>query len=109
MEKKDILISALGVGLGAGVGLGLASRKTVGNWTAAAGSSPSLMPEIVEEDLMMMVVDGRESKVTFHEFPYYLSEQTRVVLISAAYVHLKKTDFSKFTRNLSPASQAILL
>ncbi|KAJ0989283.1 hypothetical protein J5N97_007639 [Dioscorea zingiberensis] len=42
-------------------------------------------------------------------FPYYLSEQTRVLLISAAYLHLKKTDFSKFTRNPSPASPAILL
>lgn len=37
------------------------------------------------------------------------SEQTRVLLVSAAYVHLKKRDFSKFTRNLSPASQAIWL
>lgn len=37
------------------------------------------------------------------------SEQTRVVLTSAAYVHLKQADFSKYTRNLSPASRAILL
>lgn len=72
MEKKDVLISALGVGLGVGTGLGLASRKTVGNWTAAGDSSPILMPEIVEEELMRMVFDGRESKVAFHEFPCYL-------------------------------------
>lgn len=37
------------------------------------------------------------------------SEQTRVLLTSAAYVHLKQADFSKYTRNLSPASRAILL
>lgn len=37
------------------------------------------------------------------------SEQTRVLLTSAAYVHLKHADVSKYTRNLSPASRAILL
>lgn len=37
------------------------------------------------------------------------SEQTRVLLTSAAYVHLKHAEVSKFTRNLSPASRAILL
>lgn len=37
------------------------------------------------------------------------SEQTRTLLTSAAYVHLKQADLSKYTRNLSPASQAILL
>ena len=39
----------------------------------------------------------------------YDSEQTRVLLTSAAYVHLKHSDFSKHTRNLAPASRAILL
>jgi hypothetical protein len=37
------------------------------------------------------------------------SEQTRVVLTSAAYVHLKQAEISKYTRNLAPASRAILL
>jgi hypothetical protein len=37
------------------------------------------------------------------------SEQTRVVLTSAAYVHLKQADISKYTRNLAPASRTILL
>ena len=39
----------------------------------------------------------------------YCSEQTRVLLTSAAYVHLKHAEVSKYTRNLSPASRAILL
>lgn len=37
------------------------------------------------------------------------SERTRLLLINAAYVHLKHLDVSKHTRNLSPASRAILL
>nr|GFB64420.1 peroxisomal biogenesis factor 6 isoform X1 [Tanacetum cinerariifolium] len=36
-------------------------------------------------------------------------EQTRVLLTSAAFVYLKNIDFSKHTRNLSPASRTILL
>ncbi|CAH2070191.1 unnamed protein product, partial [Thlaspi arvense] len=36
-------------------------------------------------------------------------ERTRVLLTSAAYVHLKEFDISKYTRNLAPASKAILL
>ena len=37
------------------------------------------------------------------------SEQTKEVLISAAFVHLKQADLSKHIRNLSAASRAILL
>ncbi|XP_010917036.2 uncharacterized protein [Elaeis guineensis] len=109
MEQKHILMSALGLGIGVGVGLGLASGQTVSKWAAPASSSAGVTAENIEKELMRMVVDGREGKVTFDEFPYYLSEQTRALLTSAAYVHLKQADLSKFTRNLSPASQAILL
>ncbi|PKA63375.1 Katanin p60 ATPase-containing subunit A1 [Apostasia shenzhenica] len=143
MEAKHMVMSALGLGLGVGVGLGLAGGQTVGRWAAAAQAAGVTVEKIAEE-LMRMVVDGRESKVTFDEFPYYLRkshgtatrsvsrlayaedilevleiswdcncnsdcEQTRVVLTSAAFVHLKQADFSKYTRNLSPASRAILL
>lgn len=37
------------------------------------------------------------------------SERTQALLTSAAYVHLKSLHFSKHTRNLPPASRAILL
>ncbi|EOA15306.1 hypothetical protein CARUB_v100258811mg, partial [Capsella rubella] len=36
-------------------------------------------------------------------------KRTRVLLTSAAYVHLKEYDISKHTRNLAPASKALLL
>ncbi|OMP06102.1 hypothetical protein COLO4_08338 [Corchorus olitorius] len=63
----------------------------------------------MEKELLRQIVDGRESQVTFDKFPYYLSGQTQALLTSAAYFHLKHGDVSKYTRNLSPASQAILL
>ncbi|KAF7810386.1 ribosome biogenesis ATPase RIX7-like isoform X1 [Senna tora] len=110
MEQKSLLISALSVGVGVGVGIGLASGQNVGNWGSNSCSSNAyLTAEKIEQEMLRLVVDGRESKVTFDKFPYYLSEQTRVLLTSAAYVHLKHAEVSKFTRNLSPASRTILL
>ncbi|KAB1215393.1 ATPase family AAA domain-containing protein 1-A [Morella rubra] len=109
MEQKSILLSALGVGVGVGVGLGLASGQTVSKWAGVGSASNALTLENMEQEMLRQIVDGRESQVTFDQFPYYLSEQTRVLLTSAAYFHLKHADVSKYTRNLSPASRAILL
>ncbi|KAJ4837797.1 hypothetical protein Tsubulata_032652 [Turnera subulata] len=151
MEQKHMLLSALSVGVGVGVGLGLASGQSVSRWAAGNGSpdgvtadqiEQELLRQVVdgkdskvtfdefpyylrwaagngspdgvtadqiEQELLRQVVDGKDSKVTFDEFPYYLSERTRGLLTSAAHVHLKHSDFSKHTRNLSPASRAILL
>ncbi|ESW32115.1 hypothetical protein PHAVU_002G294200 [Phaseolus vulgaris] len=109
MEQKSILMSALGVGVGVGVGIGLASGPNVGKWGANSFSSNAITAEKMEQEMLRQVVDGRESNVTFEKFPYYLSEQTRVLLTSVAYVHLKHAEVSKYTRNLAPASRTILL
>ncbi|KAG2677143.1 hypothetical protein I3760_12G085100 [Carya illinoinensis] len=109
MEQKSILLSALSVGVGVGVGLGFASGQAVSKWSRAGSASNAVTLEKMEQEMLRLIVDGRESKVTFDQFPYYLSEQTRVLLTSAAYFHLKDADISKYTRNLSPASRAILL
>ncbi|PON97734.1 Spastin [Trema orientale] len=110
MEQKGYLLSALSVGVGVGVGLGLVSGQgVVGKWAGGVPSNAITLDKM-EQEMLRLIVDGRESKeVTFDDFPYYLSEQTRVLLTSAAYVHLKHAEVSKYTRNLSPASRAILL
>ncbi|XP_078431752.1 uncharacterized protein LOC144703461 [Wolffia australiana] len=107
MEQKHIITAISAVGLGVGLGLGLASDK----WTTSAHASlaSGVTAERVEQELLRQVADMKDSSVTFDEFPYYLSDQTRTILTSAAYVHLKPGDLSKYTRNLSPASRAILL
>lgn len=71
MEQKHILLSALGVGVGVGVGLRLASGQTMSRWTGS-GSSETVTAENMERELLRLVIDGRESQVTFDEFPYYL-------------------------------------
>ncbi|XP_049376346.1 uncharacterized protein LOC125841288 [Solanum stenotomum] len=108
MEQKNMLLSALGVGIGVGVGIGLASGQTVSRW--ASGSAANVItPLIMEQEMLNLIANGKDSQVTFDEFPYYLSEQTRVLLTSASFVHLTNADFAKHTRNLSPASRTILL
>ncbi|KAL0734528.1 hypothetical protein Bca4012_010738 [Brassica carinata] len=106
MEQKSVLLSALGVGLG----IGLASGQSLGRWANGSGSvEDGLTGEQMEQELVRQIVDGRESTVTFDEFPYFLSERTRVLLTSAAHVHLKELEISKHIRNLAPASKFILL
>ncbi|XP_075494670.1 uncharacterized protein LOC142532241 [Primulina tabacum] len=112
MEQKHVLLSALSVGVGVGVGLGLVSGQAVGRWTGGSSFSvvEGITGEQIEVELVRLIDDGKENKVTFDDFPYYLSERTRVLLTSAAYIHLNHLDVSKHTRNLSPAaSRAILL
>ncbi|KAJ3671050.1 hypothetical protein LUZ60_008476 [Juncus effusus] len=102
--QKGLLMSAIGVGLG--VGIGLASGQAVAKWAAPTAISAA---DGVEAELRRLVVDGKESQATFDEFPYYLSEQTRIILTSAAFIHLKQGEISKHLKNLSPASRTILL
>lgn len=104
MEQKHILLSALSVGVGVGVGVGLGVNK----WSSG-GLEEGVTAAQIEQELIRLIVDDSDEKVTFKEFPYYISERTRALLTSAAYVHLKHLDVSKHTRNLSPASRAILL
>ncbi|KAL8196263.1 hypothetical protein R6Q57_025263 [Mikania cordata] len=101
-------VSALSVGIGIGVGLGVG--RTVNRFTGGGDSlANGITPQVMEREMLSMIIDGRDSKVTFYEFSYYLSEQTRTLLTSAAFVYLKNIDFSKHTRNLAPASRTILL
>ncbi|XP_074381107.1 uncharacterized protein LOC141721865 isoform X2 [Apium graveolens] len=105
MEQKHLYLSALSVGVG--VGLGYASGQ---RWSGASNAPiAGVNGDQIEMELLRLVQDGKDTKVTFEDFPYYLSERTRMLLTSAAYVHLKHLDVSRHTRNLSPASRAILL
>ncbi|KAL4351801.1 hypothetical protein GQ457_06G029940 [Hibiscus cannabinus] len=47
--------------------------------------------------------------VSFENFPYYLSDTTKKVLIASTYVHLKCTKFAKFASDLPTMSPRILL
>ncbi|RDX83194.1 hypothetical protein CR513_35915, partial [Mucuna pruriens] len=59
-------------------------------------------------ELNNKVSDGKNSEITFDNFPYYLSQRIRLLLTSAEYVYLKQ-EFSKHMINLFPAGRSILL
>ena len=65
MEQRSLLASAVGVGVG--VGLGLASARWAKPAHAAEGTAGAGAAE-VEAELRRLVVDGRDSDVTFDEF-----------------------------------------
>ncbi|XP_062120295.1 uncharacterized protein LOC133834637 [Humulus lupulus] len=108
MEQKHVLLSALSVGVGVGVGL-LSSGQSVSKWVKGTNGSPDLISADQIEYELMRLFDGRENEISFENFPYYLSEKTKALLTSTAHVHLKYSEISKHTRNLSPASRTILL
>lgn len=72
MEQKHIFLSALSVGVGVGVGLGLSSGQAVSKWAGTNRSPDEISGEQIEQELLRQVMDGKGSKVTFEEFPYYL-------------------------------------
>ncbi|KAL0341010.1 UNVERIFIED_CONTAM: hypothetical protein Sradi_4617800 [Sesamum radiatum] len=77
MEQKQVILSALSVGVGVGVGLGLVSGSALGRWTgastsAAAAAAGGISADEMQLELLRLVVDGKESEVTFDDFPYYL-------------------------------------
>ncbi|CAM0881765.1 unnamed protein product [Alopecurus aequalis] len=107
MEHGSLFASAVGVGVG--VGIGLVSARLTAAPNSGASSDGRAAGAEVEAELRQLVVDGRESGVTFDDFPYYLSEETKLALTSAAFAYLSKSNLPKHIRVLSAASRTILL
>ncbi|KAL3617557.1 hypothetical protein CASFOL_037878 [Castilleja foliolosa] len=61
------------------------------------------------EDILAAILDGRHAEVSFDDFPYYLSESTKSVLVAASYIQLKHKDQVKFTSELPTLNPRILL
>lgn len=70
MEQKNVLLSALSVGVG--LGLGLSSGQAVQKWVGGKRESAEISEEQIVHELKKQVLDGKDSKVTFDEFPYFL-------------------------------------
>ncbi|KAL3812591.1 hypothetical protein ACJIZ3_013859 [Penstemon smallii] len=55
------------------------------------------------------ILDGEDLEVSFDNFPYYLSESTKSVLIAASFIQLKYKEQVKFTYELPTLNPRILL
>ncbi|KAL5678530.1 hypothetical protein ACJX0J_014661, partial [Zea mays] len=55
------------------------------------------------------IINPSDIDVTFEDFPYYVSENTKNVLLSCAFIHLEKKEFIKQFAEISSINQRILL
>ncbi|GBG61140.1 hypothetical protein CBR_g19216 [Chara braunii] len=137
MDKAFLLVLAVAAGLAAGTAAGLAasafpyalgtaimtyrSKRKKGEsrelkhrhkGEKLKKSSPgSLSKEGIayREELRRRVIDWKDIDVTFDDFPYFLSESFKELLIDSAYIILKKPDYLKYTTDLGTLSPRILL
>ncbi|KAJ8771547.1 hypothetical protein K2173_026724 [Erythroxylum novogranatense] len=83
------------------------------DWTrdsqVASTSGISLRCALFKEDIHAGILDGKNIQVSFDDFPYYLSENTRNVLVAASFIHLKHREHAKFTTDLTTVNPRILL
>ncbi|KAL2518965.1 AAA-type ATPase family protein [Abeliophyllum distichum] len=71
--------------------------------------SVSSRREAFRDGLQQGILDSKFIDVSFENFPYYLSETTKNVLIASTYIHLKCNKFAKFTSDLPTVCPRILL
>ncbi|XP_044486983.1 uncharacterized protein LOC123212027 isoform X2 [Mangifera indica] len=69
----------------------------------------SLRCAVFREDIHAGILDGANLQESFESFPYYLSENTKNVLIAASYIHLKHKEHVKYTSDLTTVNPRILL
>ncbi|XP_052620106.1 uncharacterized protein LOC111880508 isoform X1 [Lactuca sativa] len=69
----------------------------------------SVRSAMLKEEIFTGIIDGKEVGVSFDDFPYYLSENTKNVLIAASYIHLKHRDQVKYASELPTVNPRILL
>ncbi|KAF9593655.1 hypothetical protein IFM89_024472 [Coptis chinensis] len=61
------------------------------------------------ESLQRKILNSCDIDVSFDNFPYYLSETTKNVLITSTYIHMKDNKFAKYTSGLPTICPRILL
>ncbi|XP_075661412.1 uncharacterized protein LOC142631196 isoform X2 [Castanea sativa] len=72
-------------------------------------SGMSVRCAVFREEVLLGILDGRNLDVSFDNFPYYLSENTKNVLIAASFIHLKHKEHAKYTSELTTVNPRILL
>ncbi|KAM3381305.1 putative protein isoform X1 [Capsicum galapagoense] len=75
----------------------------------ASTAGVSVRCAVFKEEIHAAIVDGQQLDISFDSFPYYLSENTKNVLIAAAYIHLKHKEQVKYTSELATINPRILL
>ncbi|KAK9080549.1 hypothetical protein SSX86_000307 [Deinandra increscens subsp. villosa] len=87
----------------------LETREQERHSLPASAPGMSVRSAILKEEILAGIIDGHEVGVSFDDFPYYLSENTKNVLIAASYIHLKHRDHVKYAFELPTVNPRILL
>lgn len=74
---------------------------------ASSSTLPSTRCQAFKDSLKKGILNASDIEVSFDSFPYYLSDNTKKILLSCAYVHLECK--MKFAPEISSLSQRILL
>ncbi|KAH1248910.1 ATPase family AAA domain-containing protein 1 [Glycine max] len=86
-----------------------AERNGTLDMQAASTLGTSVRCAVFKEDVNAAILDGKEIDVSFDNFPYYLSENTKNVLVAACFMHLMHKEHEKFTADLTTINPRILL
>lgn len=70
---------------------------------------PSRRGQVFKDGLKQGILRASDITISFDSFPYYLSDNTKNVLLSSAFIHLKCKDFVKYTSGVSSVNPRILL
>ncbi|CAM6107945.1 unnamed protein product [Calypogeia fissa] len=65
--------------------------------------------QTLKDEFLRGIVEGRDTNVSFEEFPYYLSESTKSLLVTSTFIHLKKVEYAKYTAEIAAISPRILI
>ncbi|CAL4978943.1 unnamed protein product [Urochloa decumbens] len=74
-----------------------------------SASVPPSRCQAFKDGMKQGIISPSDIDVTFENFPYYLSENTKNVLLSCAFIHLEKKEFMKQFAEISSINQRILL
>uniref|UniRef100_A0A0D9XV04 AAA+ ATPase domain-containing protein n=1 Tax=Leersia perrieri TaxID=77586 RepID=A0A0D9XV04_9ORYZ len=76
---------------------------------SSSASLPTSRCQAFKDGMKQGIISPNDIDVTFENFPYYLSENTKNVLLSCAFIHLEKKEFIKQFAEISSINQRILL
>ncbi|WOL18573.1 hypothetical protein Cni_G27370 [Canna indica] len=72
-------------------------------------SFPTTKCQVFKDGLKQGILNPSDIQVSFENFPYYLSENTKNILMSCAFIHLECKEFIKYTMDISSLNNRILL
>ncbi|CAL0305167.1 unnamed protein product [Lupinus luteus] len=87
----------------------LEERNGTRGTQAAPTLGKSVRCAVFKANVEAAILDGKETDVSFDNFPYYLSEDTKKVLVAACFIHLKHKEHAKYTTDLTTINPRILL